>query len=79
MIMHLGDEVRAAERITRLIGRYAERFDPPSRAEFYGNVAGRLQRMHAAEELFVRGEMICRSGSPRRLRVSSGQENRPEG
>ena len=38
MIIEPGDEKRAAERIVRLVKRYALRFDPPDQAKFYARL-----------------------------------------
>lgn len=53
MMIYAGDEERGAQRIARLIGRYAERFDPPSRAEFYVSLAAKVGRLRDAEVEFI--------------------------
>ena len=64
MIVRPGDEVRAAERIARLIGRYAERFDPFSRSEFYRSVAEKTGRLHQEEAGFIHGDDLAIGKKP---------------
>ena len=63
MMIHAGDEERGAQRIARLVGRYAERFDPPSRAEFYASLAAKVGRLRDTEVEFIHSDDVPKKHS----------------
>lgn len=73
-----GDEERGAQRLARLIGRYAERFEPPSRVEFYASLAAKIGRLRVRSWPSSTGTM-CPKNCPTVSRSQSIPEGQPDG
>lgn len=56
-----------------MIGRYAERFDPPSRAWFYASLAAKVGGLQDAELAFVHGDDVPKK-QPRSKGADEGRK-----